>query len=113
MPSSIRQTTETSSFLSSRDQNWIVKINYANGTADGKILWHLGPDGDFNLPLVRPPRWRGTTASTTPFFLVPTQQASFPGSSLTTATTAWMQATTLRDGRRTALLQQCPTLSTE
>jgi hypothetical protein len=35
--------------LSMRNQNWIVKINYANGVGDGKILWHLGPDGDFNL----------------------------------------------------------------
>lgn len=36
--------------LSMRNQNWIVKINYQDGTGDGKILWHLGPDGDFTLP---------------------------------------------------------------
>jgi len=36
--------------LSMRNQNWIIKINYANGVGDGKILWHLGPDGDFSLP---------------------------------------------------------------
>ncbi len=36
--------------LSMRNQNWIVKINYANGAGDGSILWHLGPGGDFTLP---------------------------------------------------------------
>lgn len=36
--------------LSMRHQNWIVKINYQNGVGDGRILWHLGPDGDFSLP---------------------------------------------------------------
>jgi hypothetical protein len=36
--------------LSMRNQNWVVKINYQNGSGDGKILWHLGPGGDFTLP---------------------------------------------------------------
>jgi hypothetical protein len=36
--------------LSMRNQNWIVKINYQDGTGDGRILWRLGPDGDFTLP---------------------------------------------------------------
>jgi arylsulfate sulfotransferase len=36
--------------LSMRHQNWIVKINYQNGAGDGRILWRLGPDGDFSLP---------------------------------------------------------------
>jgi len=36
--------------LSMRNQNWILKINYQNGVGDGRILWHLGPDGDFSLP---------------------------------------------------------------
>jgi hypothetical protein len=36
--------------LSMRNQNWIVKINYQNGVGDGRILWHLGPGGDFTLP---------------------------------------------------------------
>jgi hypothetical protein len=35
--------------LSIRHQNWVVKINYANGTGDGSILWHLGYQGDFTL----------------------------------------------------------------
>ncbi len=35
--------------LSIRQQNWIVKINYQDGTGDGSILWHLGEGGDFKL----------------------------------------------------------------
>jgi arylsulfate sulfotransferase len=36
--------------LSLRNQNWILKLNYRNGTGDGGILWHLGFEGDFSLP---------------------------------------------------------------
>jgi arylsulfate sulfotransferase len=35
--------------LSIRHQNWIVKIEYLDGTGSGKILWRLGKDGDFKL----------------------------------------------------------------
>lgn len=35
--------------VSIRHQNWVVKVNYKNGTGDGKILWHLGEGGDFKL----------------------------------------------------------------
>jgi len=35
--------------VSIRHQNWIVKVNYADGTGDGAILWHLGEGGDFTL----------------------------------------------------------------
>ena len=35
--------------VSSRHQNWILKVNYADGTGDGSILWHLGEGGDFAL----------------------------------------------------------------
>jgi arylsulfate sulfotransferase len=35
--------------VSMRNQNWIVKVNYANGTGDGSVLWHLGEGGDFTL----------------------------------------------------------------
>ena len=36
--------------LSMRNQNWIIKINYSNGSGDGSILWHFGIGGDFTLP---------------------------------------------------------------
>ena len=35
--------------VSLRHQNWILKVNYANGTGDGSILWRLGEGGDFTL----------------------------------------------------------------
>jgi hypothetical protein len=35
--------------ISIRHQNWLVKIDYANGTGAGDILWHLGYQGDFTL----------------------------------------------------------------
>ena len=35
--------------LSMRHQNWIIKIDYANGQGAGDILWHLGEGGDFTL----------------------------------------------------------------
>ncbi len=35
--------------LSLRHQNWIIKIDYANGHGTGDILWRLGYEGDFTL----------------------------------------------------------------
>ena len=35
--------------VSIRHQNWLVKVNYANGAGDGSILWKLGYQGDFTL----------------------------------------------------------------
>jgi arylsulfate sulfotransferase len=35
--------------VSMRHQNWIVKVDYSNGTGTGDILWHLGAGGDFTL----------------------------------------------------------------
>jgi arylsulfate sulfotransferase len=35
--------------ISSRHQNWLIKIDYNNGTGAGDILWHLGYQGDFTL----------------------------------------------------------------
>ena len=35
--------------VSVRNQNWILKVNYVNGTGDGRVLWHLGEGGDFAL----------------------------------------------------------------
>jgi arylsulfate sulfotransferase len=41
--------------FSMRNQDWIIKINYDNGAGDGKILWRLGPGGDFTLPAGQDP----------------------------------------------------------
>jgi arylsulfate sulfotransferase len=35
--------------ISIRHQNWLVKIDYANGTGAGDIIWKLGYQGDFTL----------------------------------------------------------------
>jgi arylsulfate sulfotransferase len=35
--------------VSMRHQNWIIKVNYADGAGDGTILWRLGEGGDFTL----------------------------------------------------------------
>jgi hypothetical protein len=35
--------------ISIRHQNWLVKVDYANGKGTGNILWHLGYQGDFTL----------------------------------------------------------------
>jgi hypothetical protein len=32
-----------------RNQNWVVKVNYKNGSGDGSILWTLGEGGTFKL----------------------------------------------------------------
>ena len=35
--------------VSIRHQNWVLKVDYENGTGSGAILWHLGEGGDFTL----------------------------------------------------------------
>ena len=35
--------------ISIRHQNWVVKVDYANGAGAGDIIWHLGYQGDFTL----------------------------------------------------------------
>jgi hypothetical protein len=35
--------------VSMRSQDWVVKIDYANGNGDGHVVWRLGQDGDFTL----------------------------------------------------------------
>jgi len=32
-----------------RHQDWILKVDYQDGTGDGHVLWRLGKDGDFTL----------------------------------------------------------------
>ncbi len=35
--------------LSMRHQNWIIKIDFLDGTGSGDVMWHLGEGGDFRL----------------------------------------------------------------
>jgi hypothetical protein len=46
--------------VSLRDQNWVVKIDWENGTGTGGILWRLGVDGNFTP--------EGVTGVTYPWF---------------------------------------------
>jgi hypothetical protein len=42
-------TADGNIILSERSQDWVVKINYKNGTGDGSVVWRLGAFGDFTL----------------------------------------------------------------
>jgi arylsulfate sulfotransferase len=43
--------------LSMRAQSWVLKLDYANGTGSGDVLWKLGEDGDFTLAGGDPSQW--------------------------------------------------------
>ncbi|HTV15408.1 MAG TPA: aryl-sulfate sulfotransferase [Acidobacteriaceae bacterium] len=45
----IYSPTDGNLVVSIRHQNWIVKVNYADGAGNGDILWHLGAGGDLKL----------------------------------------------------------------
>jgi arylsulfate sulfotransferase len=50
-------TADGNLLLSMRAQSWVLKIDYANGTGSGNILWKLGPEGDFTLLGGDPSQW--------------------------------------------------------
>lgn len=50
-------TPDENLLLSMRAQSWILKIDYANGTGSGNILWKLGNDGAFTLLGGDPSQW--------------------------------------------------------
>jgi hypothetical protein len=43
--------------VSLRSQDWVIKINYANGTGDGHVIWRLGQGGDFRINSTDPSPW--------------------------------------------------------
>jgi arylsulfate sulfotransferase len=43
--------------VSLRSRDWVIKINYANGTGDGHVLWRLGPGGDVRINSTAPSPW--------------------------------------------------------
>lgn len=45
----LAHTPDGNLILSVRHQDWVLKIHYADGAGDGRVLWRLGPDGDFTL----------------------------------------------------------------
>jgi hypothetical protein len=43
--------------LSVRDQDWVIKIDYANGAGSGNIIWKLGNGGNFTIESADPFPW--------------------------------------------------------
>jgi len=54
---SLQETEDGSLLYSARDQDWVIKINYANGSGDGKVIWRLGKGGDFTISSSDPDPW--------------------------------------------------------
>jgi len=49
--------TDGSILFSMRHQDWVVKIDYGNGSGTGNILWRLGAGGDFTMNSSDPYPW--------------------------------------------------------
>jgi hypothetical protein len=49
--------SDGSIILSLRHQDWVVKIDYANGEGTGAVLWRLGAGGDFTVNSTDPNPW--------------------------------------------------------
>ena len=43
--------------VSLRAQDWVIKIDYANGTGNGHVVWKLGPGGAFKAISKAPSPW--------------------------------------------------------
>ncbi len=43
--------------VSLRTQDWAIKINYANGTGNGRVVWKLGAGGNFTAIANTPQPW--------------------------------------------------------
>src|SRR5205085_4516432 len=49
--------TDGNLVLSMRHQDWVIKIDYANGAGDGHVVWRLGQGGDFAVNSADPNPW--------------------------------------------------------
>jgi hypothetical protein len=49
--------TDGSLWVSSRNQDWIYKVDYNNGTGTGNILWRMGNEGDFTFNNINNDPW--------------------------------------------------------
>jgi arylsulfate sulfotransferase len=50
-------TADGNLLVSMRNQSWVLKLDYANGTGSGNVLWKLGEDGDYTLLSGAPTDW--------------------------------------------------------
>src|SRR5437868_5288780 len=49
--------TDGNLILSIRHQDWVIKIDYRNGSGDGHVVWRLGQGGDFPVNSTEPNPW--------------------------------------------------------
>jgi arylsulfate sulfotransferase len=54
---SVAYTPDGHLIVSVRHQDWVIKINYANGTGTGNVIWRLGKNGDFTINSSDPYPW--------------------------------------------------------
>lgn len=54
---SVELTPDGHILYSARHQDWLVKIDYANGLGSGNVIWRLGRDGDFHTTSTDPWPW--------------------------------------------------------
>jgi hypothetical protein len=50
-------TPDGNILYSTRHQDWVIKIAYANGMGNGNIIWRLGNGGDFQINSTAPNPW--------------------------------------------------------
>ena len=58
------ETPDGALLYSCRHQDWLIKIDYANGVGSGDVIWRLGKEGDFTYDSTDPYPW--FPISTTP-----------------------------------------------
>jgi len=54
---SLQLLSDGAILYSSRHQDQLFKIDFANGSGSGKVLWKIGRDGDFRLAGASPDSW--------------------------------------------------------
>lgn len=54
---SLQLTPDGHILYSSRHQDWLIKIDYADGAGSGEVMWRLGKDGDFTAISGDPSPW--------------------------------------------------------
>jgi len=62
----LQYTSDGNILISERDQDWVIKINYNNGQGDGRLLWRMGPYGNFTI--LNPPQTPCGDPSVYPWF---------------------------------------------
>ncbi len=59
-------TSDGNILLSERSQDWVLKVNYGNGSGDGHLIWRMGPYGDFTI--LNPPQTQCGDPKVYPWF---------------------------------------------